>query len=103
MEGEVFTMRRRLLVSAIVLAAVSGSACATRLVVAAPPPAMRVDVRGAAPSATHVWVDGRWVWRRGWVWRPGRWAVPPRGRHAWVPGRWARRGQGWVFVEGHWR
>jgi hypothetical protein len=98
-------MRKRLLIQTLVLAAaaVSGAACATRVVVAGPPPAVRMEVRGVAPSPAHAWVDGYWAWRGGWVWMPGRWAVPPRGRHAWVPGHWQRRGRGWVFIEGHWR
>jgi hypothetical protein len=60
--------------------------------------------RPPAPSRRHIWVSEGWVVRGGrYVYRPGYWALPPRGRAQWIPGHWRdtpRRGS--VWVEGHW-
>ncbi len=59
--------------------------------VTSPPPPARVEVVPPEPSATAVWVDGEWLWRRQrWAWLPGRWVAPPAGQ-AFSP---------WVFVRG---
>lgn len=61
------------------------------LEVAAPPPPARVEIIPAEPSATAVWMDGEWIWRRAqWAWMPGRWVNPPDGA-AFAP---------WVFERG---
>jgi hypothetical protein len=44
----------------------------------APPP--RVEYIPVAPSRYHVWVPGRWDWRR------------ERREHVWIPGYWHNRG-----------
>ena len=44
----------------------------------APPP--RVEYIPVAPSRRHVWVPGRWDWRR------------ERREHVWAPGYWHQRG-----------
>jgi hypothetical protein len=64
-----------------------------------------VVVRPAAPSAAHVWVDGEYVVRGGaYVWQPGYWSLPPRGRRLWVRGHWAEGPRGGYFWKpGHWR
>ena len=69
------------------------------------PPAAVVEVRTAAPSPHHVWVDGYHRWEGGaYVWVPGRWAVPPTHYTAWVPGHWVNSPHhGWYWAEGHWR
>jgi hypothetical protein len=56
-----------------------------------PPPPARVEIVPTEPSATAVWVDGEWMWRRErWAWLPGRWVEQPAGV-ALSP---------WVFVRG---
>lgn len=87
----------------LVVGAALSSACVAGLVVRVPPPAVRIEVRGAAPSPDHVWIAGHWAWEGRWVWVSGRWAVPPRGHGRWEPGRWERRRRGWVWIEGRWR
>jgi hypothetical protein len=48
--------------------------------VTSPPPPARVEIVPAVPSATAVWVDGEWLWRRArWAWLPGRWVEEPPG------------------------
>lgn len=69
------------------------------------PPALRVETYGRPPSRRHVWVPGHWQWSRrahDWVWRPGRWRVPPRGRGYWIPETYERRGDRWITIEGRW-
>jgi len=74
------------------------------VVVKTAPPAVKVEARGRAPSAKHVWVAGRWAHRGGrWVWKPGHWAARPRAKAVWVGGHWKRTGSGWKWVPGHWR
>lgn len=67
------------------------------------PPAARVEVIPASPSANHVWVAGYWT-RDGaaWVWMPGVYVVRPVQRTRWEPGHWAVRGHRWVWIPGHW-
>lgn len=69
-----------------------------------PPPPAVVEVRGPAPGVGFVWIDGYQSWNgNAYVWVPGRWERPPRGRHHWRRGRWVHRRGGWVWVEGRWR
>jgi len=68
-----------------------------------PPPPPRVETPPPLPSPSHVWIEGYWVWERGWVWRPGVWVVRPQPRAVWVPGHWTRVPRGHVWRPGHWR
>ena len=43
-------------------------------------PPLRVEVIPTRPSYQHVWVPGRWDWRR------------ERHEHVWFPGYWHHRG-----------
>jgi WXXGXW repeat (2 copies) len=76
----------------------------TRVYVRIGPPAPIVEVRPAAVRG-QVWVGGYHHWNgHAYVWTPGRWAAPPRGRSVWVAPRWVHdRRHGWYFVAGHWR
>ena len=68
-----------------------------------PPPPPRVVIP-VAPGPRYVWVDGYHRYDgRGYVWVPGRYAIPPRHRALWVPGRWEPRRRGYVWVPGYWR
>jgi hypothetical protein len=100
---------RILLVSATLGLGVAVSGCVERVVerpvTAAPPPA-RVEVVPAPPGPQEVWVwqPGHWRWNgREYVWTPGRYVEKPVRTAQWVPPEWVPRGNGWVFVEGHWR
>jgi hypothetical protein len=74
------------------------------LVVRIAPPRAVIEHRDARPSHNHVWVGGYNRYENNaYVWTPGGWQVPPRPHAHWVAHRWNRRGDGWVFVEGHWR
>jgi len=68
------------------------------------PRAYVVARRPPPPSRRHVWVEAGWrVSGRGYAYRPGYWALPPRGHSRWVVGHWKqtpRRGN--IWVEGHW-
>lgn len=76
--------------------------CGGGYVETGPPPA-RVEVI-ERPGPRHVWVEGRYRYvGRQYVWSPGRWVVPNRGRSAWVPGRWVHTPRGWRYQEGRWR
>jgi hypothetical protein len=66
------------------------------------PPAARVEIIGAPPTAGYVWMDGYWNWvgdRHEWV--PGRWVAPHPGHH-WRTYRWVRQGDGWHLKPGRW-
>jgi hypothetical protein len=65
------------------------------------PPAPQAESAGT--KAGHVWVSGRWRWKRGqWTWVAGRFEPEQRGKR-WVQGRWEKRGRRSVWVEGHWQ
>ncbi len=70
------------------------------IVETAPPPA-QVEVIPLAPGPANIWVGGHWVWRRGWIWAPGRYELRREG-YAWRHGHWARYRHGWVWIEGRW-
>jgi hypothetical protein len=95
---------KRVLTAALLAFFASGSpaeAQGIRITVA--PPAMRVEVRPAAPSVRHIWVPGFWRWGGGrHVWAAGHYEVPPAAGRVWVDARWANEGGQWVFYEGHW-
>jgi hypothetical protein len=70
----------------------------------APPPLYAETVPLVAPSPVSVWIGGYWGWGgSSYVWRPGRWAVPPRAGYVWQPRRWSPgpRG-GWQSSGGRW-
>ena len=86
------------------LALAAPPAAAARVYVKVGPPAVRVEVRGAAPSPRHVWVGGYWHWNgHAHVWVAGAWRLPPRPHAVWVDGHWKSTPHGWTWVGGHWR
>lgn len=77
------------------------SSCAPRVVVAKPPVA--VVTRPAPPGPRYVWVDGNYIRSgRTYVYRPGYYAIPPRGKVVYKPGYWVRRGNGYYWRNGRW-
>ena len=92
---------------AIVLGAVSLAGCGGYGYAAyatVPPPPVRVEAFGVAPGPGYVWAQGYYTYRgNNYVWVPGGWRRPPRGRTTWVPGSWENRGGRYHFHEGHWR
>jgi WXXGXW repeat (2 copies) len=69
----------------------------------APPSLIRENI-GGAPGRGYFWIPGHWRWSGGWVWFQGRFERYP-GFHTgggWSQGRWDRRGDEWVWTEGHW-
>jgi hypothetical protein len=97
---------KRTLGFAVILGGLSLTGCAGGYAYYAstPPPALRVETRGAAPGAGFVWVDGYWGYRGGsYAWVPGNWVRPPRARAVWVPGRWETRTGRYYYRAGRWR
>lgn len=95
------------LLAAAALACALGAspASADRVYIRVAPPHPIVEVRPAAPTPGHVWVDGYHTWNGTvYVWTPGRWELPPRHHAHWVPGHWRHHGRhGYYWVPGHWR
>lgn len=72
--------------------------------VAVAPPRPRVERVLVAPSHSHHWIAGHWVWRGSrHVWFPGRWMLAPVPGYVWEPAHWEQADGGWMFYEGHWR
>jgi len=68
------------------------------------PPAPQLEVRGIAPSPTHVWTPGYWEWDgRDWVWVNGKWIELSSPEAVWMPGHWEWNGRNWIWVSGYWR
>jgi hypothetical protein len=102
--GESITMNGFVLSGLLGIALSVGVASAADVVVRTAPPPVRVERRPVRPSPRYVWVSGYDRWNGyGYVWVPGRWVLPPRGRTAWVAPRWDHRQRGYVFVAGYWR
>jgi len=103
--------RKGFLLSAVLFAALTTGACATRSYYGSyyggripPPPAAQIGVVGYAPGPGYVWVDGFYDLRGSrWVWTPGYWVRPPRPRAVWVRPHWEPHGHGYRFHSGHWR
>ncbi len=104
---------------AVTLLGVSASEAQVVITERAMPP-MRVEIMPPPPRPGVHWAPGHWVWRRGWVWVPGRYqrrvvrvmpaplagGIPPRPgpRYALIRGHWTwsdRRGD-WVWIRPHW-
>ncbi|MEZ0215981.1 MAG: hypothetical protein ACAH89_02535 [Rariglobus sp.] len=68
------------------------------------PPALRVEVVTARPSAGHVWVTGYWVWgTEAYVWTPSVWVLPPEPAAVWVAPRYEERSGVHVSISGFWK
>jgi hypothetical protein len=97
-------MIRKTLITFGLFAGLAASAIASDVIVTVRPPHAIVETRGPSPGPGHVWIAGYHRWDgHAYVWAPGRWEMPPRPHAHWVAHRWAKRGNGWVLVEGHWR
>jgi len=69
----------------------------------APPPIVS-ERRPPPRSQGQVWIDGYWKWNgRRYVWEPGRWTAPPRGRAVWAAPRYEKHDQDYRYTPGHWR
>jgi len=97
-------MKHRLLLASVLGAILSAGAFAADVIVRVAPPRPLVEHRVPAPGRGYVWTPGYHRYDGGrYVWAPGAWVMPPRGRAHWVPAHWTRHRGGWVLVEGHWR
>jgi hypothetical protein len=68
------------------------------------PPAAQAETRPAAPSVSHVWIEGAHTRDDGqWSWVAGHWAMPPRDDVVWVPGHWVPHLHGYAWIPGAWR
>ena len=65
------------------------------------PPPMRYEPPPPMPEQDMAWVGGYWIWQSGeWLWMTGHWlAVRPS--YYWVPPYYENRGDGVLFVPGH--
>lgn len=89
---------------ALLIVAPALSLAGGHVVVRVKPPKLRVEVRKKAPSATHVWISGRWAWKSGkYVWVSGSWVKRPTPKAVWVPGHWKKKHSGWIWISGHWK
>jgi hypothetical protein len=69
-----------------------------------PEPPAPLDVAGPAtpaPTETHVYVPGSWVYRERYVWRPGYWTEYRPG-WVWVAAHYRWTPAGYVFIDGYW-
>ncbi len=97
-------MLKKLLMGSAFGLLLGAGAMVAEVVVRIAPPAAIVERPVPRPGPRYVWIKGYHRWENNaFVWTPGRWELPPRGRRRWIDHRWVRRGDGWVFVEGHWR
>jgi hypothetical protein len=74
------------------------------IVVKQAPPAVRVEVAPARPSAGHVWVPGFWAWEaNAYTWTPSIWVLPPEPAAVWVAPRYESRAGVSIMITGFWR
>ncbi len=68
-----------------------------------PPPPAAIEVAPSipAPSETHIYVPGSWVWRNRYVYRPGVWIDHNPG-WIWVSSHYRWTPAGYIFIDGYW-
>lgn len=67
-----------------------------------PPETLEAGPTTAAPSETHNWIPGYWVWRdTRFFWRPGFWCAY-QSNWVWCPPRYCWTPAGCVFIDGYW-
>lgn len=67
-----------------------------------PPDSLERGPTSPAPSETHYWVTGCWIYRDGaYAWRPGYW-IPYHEGWVWVPAYYVPTPLGFVFCDGYW-
>jgi hypothetical protein len=115
-EGCFMQIRSALLIAALLTMSAACTVTATapkvvvtpevELVVARPPPPVRVEVIPAPPGAhpeLMVWQPGHWHWDgHEYVWRGGHYEKRPSATAYWVQPEWVSRNGSWVFKPGHW-
>jgi hypothetical protein len=74
---------------------------------APPPPPRRVEARRDRDRHPEgaVWVNGYWAYTGGgnnYTWVEGHWETPPQRYRTYVEPHWARRGDGYVYIQGYW-
>lgn len=97
-------MRQKLatLLLAGAMYAVSANAAQVYVRIAPPPPVHRGFI-GVAPSPNHVWGEGYHEWDgHAYRWHEGSWMARPHPGAVWVEHRWVHRRGGYVLVPGHW-
>jgi hypothetical protein len=75
------------------------------VVVAQPPPAIRVETVPPPPGDpnVYIWQPGHWRWEgNAYVWHRGHYEKRPSRTAVWVQPEWVARGGQWVFKPGHW-
>lgn len=74
------------------------------IIVQEPPPAVIIERRPRPPGPTYVWISGYYVYEgRHYVWRQGRYEVPPRRGQVYEQDRWQKTEHGYQRSPGHWR
>lgn len=92
-----------LMLSAIFLVMAVSNSKAQEIIVRTRPFLPGVLIRPICPSNRHVWVADEYVADgRGYAYRRGYWAIPPRHGAIWIAGRWESRPYGHVWISGRW-
>ena len=66
-----------------------------------PPASVEAGPTSVAPSDTHFWTPGNWIYDSGYTWRPGYWSAY-RPNWVWVNSRYVWTPAGCLFVPGFW-
>ncbi len=67
-----------------------------------PPPSLEAGPSIPAPSTSHFWIPGTWVYQTNtYNWRPGYWCPYVENR-VWVPAHYVWTPPGCLFVDGYW-
>lgn len=96
-------MKKNLLYSSLFITAFCFLSCAETGYVSVEPTYVEMG-RPIQPSATHIWIDGDWVWQsqnRVYVRNEGHWDMPRQGR-TYTKGHWESNGKGHHWIAGKW-
>ena len=94
---------KSLMLIAIVVVMAASNSKAQEIIVRARPFLPGVMLRPVCPTFRHVWVADEYVpVGRGYAYRRGYWAIPPRRGLIWIAGHWENRPYGYVWISGRW-
>jgi hypothetical protein len=102
--GETVMIVRSATVVSILLMASAGVVVPSPVDSPPPVPTPYVEYVPVSPGPPCVWIPGYWAWRQpGYVWIPGRYAVPPAPAYVWISPSWTPTITGHVGIGAHWR
>lgn len=97
------SIKRILLVTALMAAAPLSSKASVFVSVSFGPPALPVYEQPVCPGDGYLWTPGYWAFAEdAYYWVPGTWVMAPQPGLLWTPGYWAYESSAYFWRPGYW-